>query len=342
VEGGQRRRCKGWHYVAVDGRLILTDGTASAPDQGAVRAALTSGTLLWLDVRAPDADDLAFLAEALHLHPVTVDDLTQFGQRPKIEDFGNLAYLVSYGVASSSAHLAEVHFLYSETFLVTVRHQGCHALDTMRDRIGQPGTSLPGGSRPTRLILLHNILDRLIDSFFPALADLDDRIDALQEQIFARPDSDQLSTLFDMQRWLVSVRKIISPQRDMVGSLVAGVVTLPGTTAASDPYLRDFYDHLIRISDFIDSYRDLLSNAMSAYLSMVSNNLNQVMKQLTVIATVFLPLSFLTGFFGQNFGWMVLRLGSLSTFLILGFGTELLAVTGLYVLFRRRGWIGRS
>jgi magnesium transporter len=328
--------------VAVDGRLILTDGTAATPDQAAVRSALTSGTLLWLDVSAPDAQDLAFLADVLGLHPVTIDDLNQFGQRPKIEDFGNLAYLVSYGLVGSSAQLAEVHFLYAETFLVTVRHQGCHALDTLRDRIGEPGSSLPGGSRPTRLILLHDILDRLIDSFFPALADLDDRIDALQEQIFARPKSDQLSALFDMQRWLVSVRKIISPQRDMMASLVSGVVTLPGTTAASDPYLRDLYDHLIRINDLVDSYRDLLSNAMSAYLSMVSNNLNEVMKQLTVIATVFLPLSFLTGFFGQNFGWMVVRLGSMPTFFILGVGTELLAVTGLYVLFRRRGWIGRT
>jgi magnesium transporter len=328
--------------VAVDGCLILTDGTAAPPDQAAVRTALTSSTLLWLDVTAPGPEDLAFLAEALGLHPVTVDDLTQFGQRPKIEDFGNLAYLVSYGLTGPSAQLAEVHFLYAETFLVTVRHESCHALDTTRDRIGQEGTGLPGGSRRARLILLHNILDQLIDSFFPALADLDDRIDALQEQIFARPRTDQLSALFDMQRWLVSVRKIISPQRDMVASLVAGVVTLPGTTSASDPYLRDLYDHLIRISDLIDSYRDLLSNAMSAYLSMVSNNLNEVMKQLTVIATVFLPLSFLTGFFGQNFGWMVARLGSLQAFFILGFGTELLAVTALYLLFHRRGWIGRT
>ena len=104
-----------------------------------------------------------------------------------------------------------------------------------------------------------------------------------------------------MQRWLVQVRKLIAPQRDVIASLVSGMVLLPGMTAESDPYLRDLYDHLIRINDMIDSYRDLLSNAMSAYLSMVSNNLNVVMKQLTIIATVFLPLSFLTGFFGQNF-----------------------------------------
>jgi Mg2+ and Co2+ transporter CorA len=120
--------------------------------------------------------------------------------------------------------------------------------------------------------------------------------------------------------------------------LVSGVSVLPGMTPEGEPYLRDLYDHLIRISDLVDSYRDLLSNAMDAYLSIVSNRLNEVMKQLTIIATIFLPLSFLTGFFGQNFGWMVSRLGGLPTFLLLGIGSELAAAAGLFTLFRRRGW----
>ena len=127
-----------------------------------------------------------------------------------------------------------------------------------------------------------------------------------------------------------------------MAALVAGMVELPGITPDSDPYLRDLYDHTIRISDMIDSYRDLLSNGMDVYLSMVSNNLNVVMKQLAVIATVFLPLSFLTGFFGQNFGWLVGHLNGWPTFVILGLGTELLAVGGLYWLFRSRGWLGAS
>jgi magnesium transporter len=109
-------------------------------------------------------------------------------------------------------------------------------------------------------------------------------------------------------------------------------------TPEGEPYLRDLYDHLIRISDLVDSHRDLLSNAMDAYLSIVSNRLNEVMKQLTVIATIFLPLSFLTGFFGQNFGWMVSRLGGLPTFLLLGIGSEVVVAAGLFTLFRRRGW----
>jgi magnesium transporter len=324
----------------VDGRLILTDGTAAPVSPDAVGNALSNGTLLWLDVMQPGPEDVAWLRDTLQLHPIVVEAITEFGQRPKVESFTNLVYLVSYGLAGPTNDLTEVHCFCAENYLVTVRHGGCHALDQMRDQITERGTQLSNGTRPARLIVLHDILGSLIDSFFPALADLDDRIDALQEKIFAKPTNDQLSQLFNMQRWLVTIRKLISPQRDMMASLVSGMVVLPGMTADSDPYVRDLYDRLIRISDQVDSYRDLLSNAMSAYLSMVSNNLNEVMKQLAVIATIFLPLSFLTGFFGQNFAWLVAQLGGLPIFLIVGIGTELVAVAGLYVLFRRRGWIG--
>jgi magnesium transporter len=187
--------------------------------------------------------------------------------------------------------------------------------------------------------MLHSILDALINSFFTPLSDLDDRIDKLIERTFARPGKDEPAELLSLQRWLVSVRKLVTPLRDATGAVLSGVVDLPGWTEASEPYMRDLYDHVIRVSDEIDSYRDLLDNAMSAYLSMVSNRLNEVMKQLTIIATVFLPLSFLTGFFGQNFAWLVSHLGGLPAFLGLGIGTEVAAVAGLWWLFRRRGWL---
>ena len=126
---------------------------------------------------------------------------------------------------------------------------------------------------------------------------------------------------------------------DLVASLVDGVAELPGMTREIERYYRDLYDHLIRVSDLVDSYRDLLTGSMDAYLSTVSNRLNVVMKQLTVIATIFLPLSFITGFFGENFAWMIRRIGSLDAFLLLGLGTELAVVAAMVVLFRRRGWI---
>src|SRR5208282_2128839 len=180
----------------------------------------------------------------------------------------------------------------------------------------------------------------LIDSYFPMLADLDDRIDDLQLRVFTSPSDQELSDLFSMQRSLVSLRKLVTPQRDMMAAIVSGVILLPGMTPEREPYVRDLYDHLIRISDLVDSYRDLLSNAMDAYLSVVSNNLNVVMKQLTIIATVFLPLSFITGFFGQNFGWLVSHIGGLGAFIGVGLGTEVVAIVSLYMMFRLRGWIG--
>jgi CorA-like Mg2+ transporter protein len=110
-------------------------------------------------------------------------------------------------------------------------------------------------------------------------------------------------------------------------------------TPEYERYFRDLYDHLIRVSDLVDSYRDLLSGAMDTHLSTVSNRLNVVMKQLTIIATIFLPLSFLTGFFGQNFAWMVNRIGSFAVFLAVGIGAQVLTVIALVVMFRKRGWL---
>jgi magnesium transporter len=326
----------------VEGKLVLLDGSTSAASVAGVEQALRDKSLLWLDIERADDDGIAMLRDVFQFHPLVIDDVTEFGQRPRVEDFGDMVYLVNYGMAADGKSFSEVHFFVAADYMVTVRKDGCPAIDQLRGKLDKSGGWLPTGNRPVRLILLHHLVDGLVDSFFPPLSELDDRIDELQEQIFTKPTDEQLAQLFDMQRWLVNARKLVAPQRDMLASLVSGMVVIPGTTAESDPYLRDLYDHLIRISDMIDTYRDLLSNGMSAYLSMVSNRLNEVMKQLTIIATIFLPLSFLTGFFGQNFAWLVAQLGGVATFLIVGVGTEVVAVGALYWLFRRRGWLGRG
>ena len=142
-----------------------------------------------------------------------------------------------------------------------------------------------------------------------------------------------------MKRSLAELRKIIAPQRDAFAGLVAGRYELPGLDAAQAPYFRDVYDHLIRLSDELDTYRDLLTGAMDVYLSTVSNKLNVVMKQLGLVASFFLPLSFLTGFFGQNFSYLAGHLSGPGTFLLLGLGTEIVATAFCFVYFRRRGWL---
>ena len=319
--------------MRVTGFLIENDGSAASADRQTVERLLDKGELLWLDLYRPDADELGMLATVFGIHHLAIDDAAQFGQRPKVEDYDDFTQLVAYGVQDGGDDLVEVHFFYSERYLVTVRHGDCAAFAEVRNRLAHRGKPV------SRLLLMHHILDELTDGFFPVLSSFDDRVDQLQDAIFARPTDGQLSELFDMKRWLIGVRKVITPQRDLVASLVGGVAELPGMTREIERYYRDLYDHLIRISDLVDSYRDLLTGSMDAYLSTVSNRLNAIMKQLTLIATIFLPLSFLTGFFGQNFGWMVQRIGSLGAFLLVGLGTELVVVGGMLVVFRRRGWL---
>jgi magnesium transporter len=322
-----------WHDVPVTGFLIEKDGSAASADGQTVQQLLDKGELLWFDLYRPDADELGMLATVFGIHQLAIEDAAQFGQRPKVEDYDDFTQLVAYGVQDAGEELVEVHFFYSTKYLVTVRHGDCAAFAEVRNRIAHRPRPI------SRLLLMHHILDELTDGFFPVLSGFDDRIDQLQDEIFAKPTDQQLSELFNRKRWLIGVRKVITPQRDMVAGLVSGVNELPGMTREIERYFRDLYDHLIRISDLVDSYRDLLTGSMDAYLSTVSNQLNVVMKQLTVIATIFLPLAFVTGFFGQNFSWMVVRLGGLGPFLVLGLGTELAIVVGMVIFFRRRGWL---
>ncbi len=144
-----------------------------------------------------------------------------------------------------------------------------------------------------------------------------------------------------MKRLLVGIRKVVTPQRDLFASLVVGAQEVPGMSVDDRRYFRDVYDHLIRISDLVDTYRDLLTGAMDVYLSTVSNRLNTVMKQLAIIATVFMPLTFLTGFFGQNFGFLVRHVGGWPAFLTFGVVLELATVAIVLVTFRLRGWLAR-
>jgi magnesium transporter len=172
------------------------------------------------------------------------------------------------------------------------------------------------------------------------LSEFDDKIDALASSILEKPTEAQLGEIFDMKRQLMSIRRVITPQRDMLARITSGVAELPGLSDEAIRYYRDLYDHLIRISDMVDGYRDLVSGVMDTHLSTVSNRLNVVMKQLAIIATIFLPLSFLTGFFGQNFGWLVTHLGGWPIFFGAGIGLDVLAVACMMWLFKRRGWFG--
>ena len=319
----------------VRGHLLLTNCLEDELTRPNIELAMKADRLLWLDLEGTDDEVLTLLHEVFKIHPLAVEDVREFHQRPKIEDYDDFVSIVVYGARSLGEPLTEVHCFYAERFLVSVHRDEVPAVADACHTLGRLHTD-------RRLVALYRLLDALVDTMFPYLTAMDERIDDLQDQIFVNPKESQLADLFELKRELVTMRKMVTPQRDMVSTMMAQVVTIPGMTAESERYVRDLYDHLIRISDMVDSYRDLVSGSLDAYMSMVSNRLNDVMKQLTIIATVFLPLSFLTGFFGQNLGWLVNREGSLTAFLVFGIGTEVLAVIALFVMFRRRGWMGKK
>jgi magnesium transporter len=302
-------------------------------DREHVDALLAEGHFFWLDLYQPHADDFAILREKFGYHPLAVEDSEAFDQRPKLDDYDDFVFLVVYGAAPDEDALVEVHLFYSERCLVTVHRDDCPAFREVRDRYEKRRAPI---EHPP--LLLYKIVDALVDSFFPILAGFDDRIDELEDRIFLRADDQQLQEIFSMKRMLVGVRKAITPQRDLFATITGNVDTLPGAGVEDERYFRDVYDHLIRISDLVDSYRDLLTGAMDVYLSTVSNRLNVVMKQLAVIATIFLPLAFITGFFGQNFAWMVNHIQGWPAFVGLGIGVELVALTIFLGMFKRRGW----
>ncbi len=305
-------------------------------DESKIRDHLARDHFFWLDLTDPSHEQLARLQELLEFHPLALEDSLAFGQRPKLDDYGSYVLLVFYGGwrdhPGDAEPLREVHLYISGQYLVTIHRQPLPPLDQQREQ-------LHGRTLHSEQFLLYRVLDALTDSFFPILSDMDDEIDELEAAVLADPTDRQLERLFSLKRQLVAMRKVITPQRDLFARGIDQLADLPGLELDERDYFRDVYDHLIRISDLIDSYRDLLSGATDLYLSTVSNRQNDVMKQLTVIATIFLPLSFITGFFGQNFGWMVTHIIHAWAFWAIGVGSMVATCVGLLIYFHRKGWV---
>jgi magnesium transporter len=321
---------------------LTQNGQTSPATTESIQQAAASGTFFWveLDVHDPGPDDdvSALLVDTFHFHPVAVQAAEQFGQRARIDDYDDFVHVVTFGMAADGTSVAEVHCFITATSIISIHQGDCPALSEVRERIG---THHASEVEAPQVVVFYLIMDTLIDSFFPVLSDLDDAIDSLETSILANPTEEQLGVLFGMKRQILTIRKVITPQRDMISSLNAGMVEIPGMTDKGTVYFRSLYDHLIRISDMVDGYRDLISGAMDTHLSMVSNRLNVVMKQLAIIATIFLPLGFLTGFFGQNFTWPIAHIQTgLGYYLFFGVGSELVAIVILLALFKRRGWLG--
>ena len=302
-----------------------------------LQAHLEAERFFWMDLVDPSDEQIEALGELFRFHPLAVEDAREFHQRPKLDLYGDHVFLVFFGAAlaagSETLELAEVHMFISGNFVITLHRHPLPELAELRQRIeGHPLRS--------EQFLVYKVIDALTDTFFPVLTTIDEQIDELQDAVIERADEAHLQRIFALKRELVTLRRVITPQRDLFARSVDEIRDLPGLEADEHEYFRDVYDHLIRISDLVDSYRDLLSGATDLYLTTVANRQGEVSKQLTIIATIFLPLTFLTGFFGQNFSFLVNHVvNSTWSFVVLGLGSLIASSIGFVIFFRRKGWL---
>jgi magnesium transporter len=294
------------------------------------------GNVVWFDVVDPGPNDLALLQEEFALHPLAVEDAVVAHQRPKIESYETYWFLVvqAVSVQARGVVLHEIAIFAGKNFLVTVRHDPAYPLDEIEQRWSLHPEELRKGAG----FLLYTILDTVVDGFIPVAETFHERVDLMEEMLFdddSRNDS-VLPRIFRMKKDAQQFRHAALPMREILTPLTRQDLSLYSHDEAL--YFRDVYDHAVLVIDQLDSLRDLVNSALEIHLSVVANRQNEVAKQLTIIATIFLPLSFVVGFFGQNFGWMVEHLGGESTFGLLGIGTELLAVGLTLWFFKSRGW----
>jgi len=288
-----------------------------------------AGTFFWLDLISPSEADIDTIAEIFDIHPIAVEDMKVFGQRPKIDDYPHFIHIVFYGMESDAP--VEVHIIVHGDAMVTVRRDHCASLLGAHARV----EATPAEREE---YAVYRVLDALTDSFFPVMEAMDDQVDRLEEEVIGVPQRKSLEQIVAQKRRLTELRRLVGPQRDILATADSLFSRLPGFTGdGSHDYFRDVYDHLLRLVDSIESYRDVLTGLLDVYLSAQSNRLNEWVTRLTVLGTIFLPLTFLTGFFGQNFPWMIRNIGGPWNFWVLGVGLEVLSIVGLLVWFRRRG-----
>ncbi len=306
------------------------------PRHGDVVAQLEQQRFVWLEYEDPSDEDLEHIAQLIHLHPLTVQDARTFRQRPKIEEYEGYMFVVVFGVdpetQSGGALLREVHMVISGDYVVTIHRRPFAALDELRARYDdQPIRS--------EQFLVYKVLDAITSTFVPVLSRIDDTIDEIEQDVIDQASPEALQGIFSLKRDLVAMRRVVTPMRDMFARNAERIAELPNLQTDDRLYFRDLYDGLIRVSDLVDSYRDLLSGATDMYLSTVANRQGEINKQLTIIATIFLPLTFLTGFFGQNFAFLTGHVQNTGlSFWLLGIGLLFASAIVMAVWFRRRGW----
>jgi len=300
--------------------------------------------LLWVDFEGePPKVCEPILREIFGFHPLAVDDALAENHVPKVDDWGSYVYVVLHSILfdtdeENSEHMdtMELDIFLGKNYVVTHHDYSIAAVGRVWGSCHRDERHLQKGAD----YLAYRLADELVADYMPAVEQIEELIDEIEDEVFDNPTSEMLEHIFGLKRVLLHLRRIMMPQREVLNKLARG--DFPQIDSEARAFFRDVYDHLVRLNDIIESMRDLISGTMDTYLSVINNRMNDIMKTLTAIATLFMPLSFIAGFFGMNFfqpvaEWMKAWTGTPALVLTL----LLMAVTplGMLLWIKRRRWM---
>lgn len=299
--------------------------------------------ILWVNVDGVgDAALLQQVAEMFRMHPLALEDTVNRHQRAKVEQYGLQTFLVTHMI-NLNEHLEseQISIYFGKDFLLTFQEEaGWDCLESVRERLRKGVGRLRSANAG---YLAYSLLDAVIDHYFPVLEEYGDRLEELEDRIILQPQSKLTAEIHGLKRELLYLRRTIWPQREALNSLIREEI--PYVDAETKIYLRDCYDHAIRIIDLVETYREVCSDLMDLYLSSISHRMNEIMKVLTVISTIFIPLTFIAGVYGMNFNTQASRWNMPELDWPFGYvaclGVMLAISIAQVIFFRRKGWIGQ-
>lgn len=257
-----------------------------------------SGYFVWVDLQSPTEEEARVLFEPFGFHELAIEDALREIQTPKVESYDDHLYLILHGIDFEAARHTfathEVDIFLGEQFLVTVHDEFSRSVARLLDVCPRNDFMLAEGPAG----LLHRIVDSMVDNYRPEVEKLEARLDEIEDRIFNDPSPGDVRQILGLKRDVTSLRRVVTPQRDVVGRLARR--EFPQISESLSYRFRDVYDHLVRLADEATLFHDRITSLLDAHLSFTSNRLNQVMKTLTIISTIFLPLTVLTGMFGMN------------------------------------------
>jgi len=313
----------------------VTESAVETP--GECREYVGRNTVTWVNlVGLHDTDLVQRFGDVFEIHPLVLEEILNTGQRPKIDDHGDYIFFVGKMLYRSpgNGHIVaeQVSLVLGHNYVLSFQELKEDVFDPIRERIRTATGRIRGmgGS-----YLAYALLDAVVDNYYVVIEEVTERIEELQEQVVADPAPAALEAINRLKSDLVFMRKALWPLREVVGSLERSESALVERDVA--PYLRDVYEHTIQVIDSVESLRDLLSGVLDIYMSSISNRMNEVMRVLTVIATIFIPLTFIAGVYGMNFERMPELQWPFGYAAVLG--VMLLVSLGMVAYFRKRHWL---